>query len=95
MSRHAWLAVLVLATGLAVNEARAQRGAYIGFAYPAGGRQGTTVQIRLGGQRLTGLYGVSVSGEGVQARLVKFFGRISNDWYLRSFVFGFNSIENS
>ena len=78
MSRYTCLAALVLAAGLAASEARAQRGAYIGFAYPAGGQQGTAVQVRLGGQRLTGLYGVSVSGEGVQAKVVKFFGRISN-----------------
>jgi len=78
MNRSICLTALVLATGLFVTEARAQRGAYIGFAYPAGAQQGTTVNIRLGGQRLTGVYDAVVSGEGVEAKLVKFFGRIGN-----------------
>lgn len=39
----------------------------IGYAYPAGGQQGTTFQVVIGGQRLNGLTNVSVSGSGVQA----------------------------
>lgn len=50
--------------------ARAQ--AYIGFAYPAGGQQGTTFQITLGGQSLDGVDGVVVSGAGVSARIVEY-----------------------
>lgn len=46
--------------------------AYIGFVYPAGGQQGTTFQITLGGQALEGVDGVRVSGRGVTARVVEY-----------------------
>jgi hypothetical protein len=51
---------------------------YIGYVYPAGGQQGKTFQIKLGGQRLTGVNKVIVSGEGVSAKLVRFERRLSN-----------------
>lgn len=43
----------------------------IGFAYPAGGRQGTTVEVLLCGKQLMGAREVLVSGSGVQGRVVK------------------------
>jgi len=46
--------------------------AYIGFVYPAGGQQGTTFQVTLGGQALEGVDGVLVSGRGVTARVVEY-----------------------
>ena len=47
-----WLvACLILAPAL-----RAQPRPYIGFVYPPGGQQGTSVQIRLGGQNLDGVH---------------------------------------
>ncbi|MCX7887458.1 MAG: hypothetical protein N3B01_09440 [Verrucomicrobiae bacterium] len=46
---------------------------YIGFVYPAGGQQGTTFQVRLGGQGLGDVYAVTVSGTGVSARLVEYW----------------------
>ena len=45
---------------------------YIGYVYPAGGQQGTTFPIRLGGQRLTYPSELIVSGEGVSVRLVEY-----------------------
>ena len=50
----------------------------IGYVYPAGGKQGTTVQIRLGGQGLDEVCGVVVSGPGVDAKLVEYFKRLGN-----------------
>jgi len=55
-----------LVTGLV---AQAQ---YIGFVYPAGGQQGTTFQITLGGQKLEGINRAYFSGTGVTARLVEY-----------------------
>ena len=80
MSRVLWLSILGLCGLLAMApDARAQRRtAYIAYAYPAGGQQGTTFQIRLGGQRLTGVDDVLVSGEGVTAKIVKYYRRLSN-----------------
>ena len=43
---------------------------HIGYAYPAGGRQGTTFEVALGGQNLGGATDVLFSGEGVKAAIV-------------------------
>ena len=51
---------------------------YIGYVYPAGAQQGTTVQVRLGGQRLEVPTGAIVSGKGVEAKLVEY------RWYLNN-----------
>ena len=51
---------------------------YIGFAYPAGGQQGTTFPIRLGGQGLVHASDVIVSGEGVSVRLVDYYRFMGN-----------------
>jgi len=45
---------------------------YIGFAYPAGGRQGTTFVCTLGGQALDGVEGVVVTGSGVTGRILEY-----------------------
>jgi hypothetical protein len=66
-----WLCLLPLAS--------AQQRPYIGFVYPAGGQQGTTVQIRLGGQGLDGVQSVLVTGTGVSAKVVEYYRRFSNE----------------
>jgi hypothetical protein len=43
---------------------------HIGYVYPAGGRQGTTFQAKIGGQFLEGATNLYVSGAGVQARVL-------------------------
>jgi hypothetical protein len=42
----------------------------IGYAFPAGGRQGTTFQITLGGRYLDGIKQVYFSGSGVEAKVL-------------------------
>lgn len=44
----------------------------IGYVYPAGGQQGATFQIAVGGQFLEGVISVHVSGGGVRATVVDF-----------------------
>jgi hypothetical protein len=44
---------------------------HLGYVYPAGGRQGTTFQVRIGGRSLDGVTDVSVSGDGVEAKVVE------------------------
>jgi len=79
MSRLVWLPILGLAGVLATApSAWGQSTAYIGFVYPAGGQQGTTVQIRLGGQRLYGTRDAIVTGTGVSAKLVEFRRKLGN-----------------
>jgi len=45
---------------------------HIGYAFPAGGQQGTTFRVMIGGQYLQGSTNVFVSGEGVSMEIVKF-----------------------
>jgi hypothetical protein len=58
--------------------ARAQVRPYVGFAYPAGGQQGTAFQIRLGGQGLDGVNEALVTGSGVTAKVVEYHRRLNN-----------------
>lgn len=41
-----------------------------GYVFPAGGRQGSTVVVTVGGEHLDGAAAVTVSGDGVKARVV-------------------------
>jgi hypothetical protein len=71
-----WMAITAwLATAPALH---AQVRPYIGFVYPAGGQQGTTIEVRLGGQGLDGVSGAVVSGPGVSAHLVDYYRRLNN-----------------
>ena len=66
----------VVAQGLDTNRP------HIGFLYPAGGQQGTTVSITAGGQLLRGAGDVYISGEGISAKVVKYirpFRNLSGD----------------
>jgi hypothetical protein len=45
---------------------------HIGYVYPAGGRQGSSFQITIGGQFLDGVTNALVSGTGVQATVLEF-----------------------
>ncbi len=72
-SSFRWQAILCLAVFLAaVTGARAQaRDPHIGYAYPAGGRQGTTFDITIGGQYLNGVAHAHLSGGGVRAKVIE------------------------
>jgi hypothetical protein len=73
------LAVLGLAGLLAMAPAaQAQVRPYIGYVYPAGGQQGTTLHVRLGGQGMDGVNAVLVSGTGVSAKVVEYHRRLNN-----------------
>jgi hypothetical protein len=45
---------------------------YIGFVYPAGGQQGTTFRVKLGGQGLDDVNQVLVTGSGVAGKVVEY-----------------------
>src|ERR1035441_6398112 len=53
--------------------AQQQQMPHAGYAYPAGGRQGTTFEITVGGQFLDGVKSASVSRGGGQATVVNHF----------------------
>jgi hypothetical protein len=50
---------------------------YVGYTYPAGGQQGSTFKMRLGGQSLEGINGVRVSGTGVFAKVIEYHWQMS------------------
>ena len=78
MSRYKSLPILGLALLVAAASPAWAQNQYIGFAYPAGGQQGTTFPIRLGGQSLIHASGVVVTGEGVSVRLVDYYRVMDN-----------------
>ncbi len=79
MSRTSWYAILALAVlASLVPPTYAQQPPYIGYVYPAGGRQGSAFQVTLGGQSQDNITRVYVSGSGVQARLIEYNKRLSN-----------------
>jgi len=73
MSKLKRLPILGLAILVAAASSAQAENEYIGYVYPAGGQQGTTFPIRLGGQRLVDASDVVVSGEGVSVRLVDYY----------------------
>jgi hypothetical protein len=79
MRKLQWLAFLALVGGLAMAPAaRAQVRPYVGYVYPAGGQQGTTFQIRFGGQSQDDVNAVLVTGSGVTANVVDYHRRLDN-----------------
>jgi len=64
------LALLIAFALLPVALAR-EEAPHIGYVYPAGGQQGTTFQVVLGGQHLDGARSVRVTGTGVQAEVIE------------------------
>lgn len=73
MRKVRWLPIFGLAGLLAlVSSAQGQTRPYIGFVYPAGGQQGTTFQVKLGGQGLDDVGQVLVTGAGVSAKVVEY-----------------------
>jgi len=66
------VAVLLTAGLLVLPAARAQqRLPHIGYVYPAGGRQGTTFEVTIGGQYLNFATNVFVSGGGVRVAILE------------------------
>jgi hypothetical protein len=77
MSPFRWPAFLALAALLAAAPcAQAQQAQQftprVGYVYPAGGQQGTTFQVMLGGQNLDGVARAYVSGAGVEAKVLEY-----------------------
>jgi len=65
------VAVLVAMVLAAAPGAMAQQTPRVGYVYPAGGRQGTTFEVTVGGQWLNGVNEVHFSSPGLRATVVK------------------------
>lgn len=71
------IASIVALVAAVANAQQAQNSPRIGYVYPAGGKQGTTFELKLGGQALDGIDAAHVSGKGVTAKLVDYIKPIS------------------
>ena len=67
-SRLRGAAVAALVSALAAQ----QQSPHVGYVYPAGGRQGTSIEVRVGGQFLNGAIKATVSGRGVEAAVAEY-----------------------
>ena len=91
MSGHRWATIIALLISTAWAWAQAG-GPHVGYAYPAGGKQGTTFRVVVGGQLLRGANGVWVSGEGARGRVVEYYRPLNDQelrdtqWFLRELV---------
>jgi hypothetical protein len=71
-------AILALAILMAAESSVRAQSQYIGYVYPAGGQQGATFSLKLGGQSLNPVTDVVVSGEGVSVRVVDYYRVMDN-----------------
>lgn len=78
MKRFNTCSYLCLAFVIATASQAQAQNQYIGYVYPAGGQQGTTFPIRLGGQSLAQAAEVVISGDGVSVRLVDYYRVMNN-----------------
>ncbi len=91
MSRSGCLMILALVACTACARAQAG-GPHVGYVYPAGGQQGTTFRVVVGGQLLGGANGVWISGEGAHGRVVEYIRPLNinelrdTGWFLRELV---------
>lgn len=73
-----WAGAIALAAALAFSPSAAAQGTgqraipRIGYAYPAGGQQGTTFTVSIGGQNLNGATTAYFSGAGIQAKVIDY-----------------------
>jgi len=66
------LAALLAACRAAQAQQQAQKDPHIGYVYPAGGQQGTTFAVTVGGEFLEGADAVQISGQGVTAEVIEY-----------------------
>ena len=71
------IGVLIVSVGTAWAQTSTQR-SQIGYLYPGGAQQGTTILVSAGGQFLKGANQVHVSGTGIQASVVQYMKPLRN-----------------
>lgn len=76
VSRQSLLVALMLCVATAWGQD--SREPHIGYLYPGGGQQGAVCKITVGGQFIRGANKVYVSGEGVHAKVVKYYRPVRN-----------------
>ena len=63
------LYILLIISAITFSKATAQ--AYIGYVYPAGGQQGKSVDVIVGGQNLSDVNGVSINGKDITGTIIE------------------------
>lgn len=85
MKPFPWQAILATAALLAatpdLQAQRASQDPHIGYIYPAGGQQGTTVEVTLGGQFIKETNEIFIAGGGVTAKIVKHYRPLTQGEY--------------
>ena len=66
----AMLAIVALVAAASPVQGQALNSPHAGYGYPAGGRQGTVVQVAVGGRYLEGVTGAVFSARGLRAEIV-------------------------
>ncbi len=86
------LATVPAVLAVCLSAAWAQNAPHLGYVYPAGGRQGTTVKVTVGGQFLRNPQYVYVSGTGVTGSVEQYIRPLNEQelgrtwWFLRDLV---------
>ena len=85
MKPFRWQAILVTATLLAASSdlpaQRAPRDPHIGYVYPAGGQQGRSFEVTVGGQFIKETSEVYIAGDGVSAKIVNWYRPLTQGGY--------------
>ncbi|MFV0442996.1 MAG: peptidase [Planctomycetaceae bacterium] len=72
---------LMLLAAMADGTFAQSRDPHLGYAYPAGGHRGETIEITVGGQYIRDANEVYLSGEGVLGRVVKWYRPLTRGEY--------------
>jgi hypothetical protein len=70
---------LILLAAAALAQQQPQPAPHTGYVYPAGGRQGTTFEVLVGGQALNGVNNAYLSGPGASVRIVEYERPMTNN----------------
>src|SRR5689334_8246604 len=73
----AFIIALVFAIADVASAQQSSREPHIGYVYPAGGKQGSTFQIVIGGQFLNGAREARINGEGINTKFIEYFRPMS------------------
>ena len=86
---HCLAAVLAVASTAHAQQSTSPR---IGYVFPAGGRQDSTLMVMIGGRYLDGAAHAFVSGKGVQAKVVEYL-KTNRPEQIREFVTKLTKLE--
>ena len=75
------IAGVLLLAALSIDASAQSRDPHLGYAYPAGGRRGETIEITVGGQYIKDAREVYLAGEGVIAQILSWYRPLTRGEY--------------